>query len=182
MTSASDFPLQFGLGPIPCTTFAVDVRFEPVSNPRVISTRREGDTIYMIVPDSRRLDEPGVRATLRAVLRQVLRVRAGEYLPDRLMEMQSITRLECARLKITSAATRWGSCNNWGGINLSCYMMLLPPRMIDYIITHELCHTVHMNHGPEFKALLHSFFPDWREIEKSKIEYDRATIWTKLKQ
>lgn len=42
-------------------------------------------------------------------------------------------------------------------ISLSCYLMLLPAHLADYVILHELAHTKEMNHSPAFYALLDSF-------------------------
>jgi predicted metal-dependent hydrolase len=39
-------------------------------------------------------------------------------------------------------------------INLSCFLLLLPEHLIDYVLLHELCHTQQMNHGPAFWTLL----------------------------
>lgn len=60
------------------------------------------------------------------------------------------------RVKITGSKGRWGSCSGTGSINLSCYLMLLPPHLMDYVLLHELSHTKEMNHGPRFWELLDS--------------------------
>ncbi|MDR0825039.1 MAG: M48 family metallopeptidase, partial [Prevotella sp.] len=59
-----------------------------------------------------------------------------------------------AIVKINKSRTRWGSCSSMKNINLSFYGMLLPEYLIDFVILHELCHTVEMNHGEKFWALL----------------------------
>ena len=59
-------------------------------------------------------------------------------------------------VKITGSRGRWGSCSGTGSINLSCYLMLLPPHLMDYVLLHELSHTKEMNHGPRFWELLDS--------------------------
>lgn len=175
------FPDSFGHGPIRCSTFAVDVRVEHVSNPKMIGTRQEGDTILMIVSDRLSLDSADVQRALSALFRMICLREAARYLPGRLAEMERQTGLRSTDLRLTSARTRWGSCNSHGGINLSVYLMMLPVRMIDYIIVHELCHTREMNHGPRFKELWHSFFTDWRELDREKRRLDRATAWIKPK-
>ena len=58
------------------------------------------------------------------------------------------------QLKINRSKGRWGSCSAKKHINLSCYLMLLPSHLIDYVLLHELAHMKEMNHSEKFWALL----------------------------
>ena len=60
-------------------------------------------------------------------------------------------------MKINSSRGRWGSCSARKDINLSYYLVLLPFRLIDYVLLHELCHTREMNHSERFWQLLDRF-------------------------
>lgn len=66
-------------------------------------------------------------------------------------------------VRINSAKTRWGSCSAAKGINLSRMLIAADPKLIDYVIVHELCHTVHMDHSPQFWALAEKYIPDCKE-------------------
>lgn len=66
-------------------------------------------------------------------------------------------------LKITSAATRWGSCSAKNSICFSWHIALLPPAASDYIIVHELAHIREKNHGPRFYAEVAQILPDYKE-------------------
>jgi len=61
---------------------------------------------------------------------------------------------------------RWGSCRTGGDITFNRELMKKDPVLIDYVITHELCHLVHHNHGKEYYALLGSIVPDYREVKR----------------
>jgi len=61
---------------------------------------------------------------------------------------------------------RWGSCRTGGDITFNRELMKKDPVLIDYVITHELCHLVHHNHGKEYYALLGSIVPDYREAKR----------------
>jgi predicted metal-dependent hydrolase len=54
---------------------------------------------------------------------------------------------------IGDAATRWGSCSSTGRIRMSWRLILAPPEVRRYVAAHEVAHLVHLNHGPDFKAL-----------------------------
>ncbi len=83
-----------------------------------------------------------------------LRKEAKRILPARTEELASIYGFKYSSVKIQSSKTRWGSCSTSQNINLSLYLLLAPQHVIDYVILHELCHTVEMNHGERFWALM----------------------------
>lgn len=56
-------------------------------------------------------------------------------------------------VSVGDAGTRWGSCSSEGRIRLSWRLMLAPPQARRFVVAHEVAHLVHLNHGPEFKAL-----------------------------
>lgn len=69
-------------------------------------------------------------------------------------------------VKITSAQKRFGSCTGRNSINYSYILMQYPPEAIEYVVVHELAHTVHHNHGKDFYALIEKTLPDYKEREK----------------
>ena len=66
-------------------------------------------------------------------------------------------------LKITTARTRYGSCNGKNSLCFSCFLMESPMPAIELVVVHELCHIWVKNHGAEFYALLSQYLPDYRE-------------------
>lgn len=64
-------------------------------------------------------------------------------------------------VKITGAAKRWGSCSRQGAINYSWRLVMCPMNVIDYVVVHELVHTVHHNHSKEFWAAVKAIMPDY---------------------
>lgn len=66
------------------------------------------------------------------------------------------------RVTVRNQKTRWGSCSSLGNINLNYKLILLPQSIADYIIVHELCHRVHMNHSQRFWSLVEQFVPDYK--------------------
>ena len=66
--------------------------------------------------------------------------------------------LAIAKVSIGDADTRWGSCTAGGRIRYSWRLILAPPVARRFVVAHEVAHLVHMNHGPEFKALERRLF------------------------
>ena len=83
-----------------------------------------------------------------------LRRKAKSVLPARLAQSAALHGFKYSAVKIRKSKTRWGSCSTKGTISLSFYLLLLPENLIDYVLLHELCHTVHLNHSPAFWALV----------------------------
>ena len=64
-------------------------------------------------------------------------------------------------LRLSSAATRWGSASADGSIRLNWRLVHLGHEMIDYVVAHELSHLREMNHGPDFWRWVASVIPDY---------------------
>lgn len=103
-----------------------------------------------------------------------LRRAAKADLPGRMARLTEATGLRCEKLTIRASRTKWGSCSGQNHISLSLYLMTLPEVLRDFVILHELCHTVHHNHSPRFHALLNRL-TGGREKELSR-ELRRYTI------
>jgi predicted metal-dependent hydrolase len=88
---------------------------------------------------------------------ETLRKEARAYLPAELRRLAETHGFRYNRLAIRKSRTRWGSCSSKKNINLSLFLMILPPHLIEYVLLHELCHTVEMNHGPRFWELLNRY-------------------------
>ena len=83
-----------------------------------------------------------------------LRRAAKADLPDRIGRISRITGLKYNKLTIRASRTKWGSCTGTNNISLSLFLMVLPGHLRDFVIVHELCHTVHHDHSPKFHALV----------------------------
>ena len=83
-----------------------------------------------------------------------MRREAKRLLPRRVAELAHLHGFSYAGLTIRNSKTRWGSCTGRNTISLSLHLMQVPEHLQDYVILHELCHTVHHDHSPQFWALM----------------------------
>ena len=66
--------------------------------------------------------------------------------------------------------TKWGSCSSLGNLNFNWKLIMAPPGALDYVVVHELCHLIEMNHSPAFWAQVEKHCPDykkWRDFLKN---------------
>ncbi len=112
------------------------------------------------------IESPEIQKSLKRVVEGMLRFEAKRFLPVRTAELASKLGYQINRVSVKNNKTNWGSCSNLKNINLNLHLMRLPDRMIDFIIVHELVHTVIPNHGVKFKAAMGKYFPDAAVMEK----------------
>jgi len=67
------------------------------------------------------------------------------------------------RITIKSQKCRWGSCSARGNLNFNWRIVMAPERVVDYVVVHELCHLLELNHSRRFWALLAQVIPDYKE-------------------
>lgn len=105
--------------------------------------RRVGDELRCGGP------EAGFERRIAAYLKQLAR----ETMSREVGEFASVAGVVARSVSIGDPDTRWGSCSSEGRIRLSWRLILAPATVRRYVVAHEVAHIVHLNHGPDFKAL-----------------------------
>ncbi len=110
--------------------------------------------------------------------RWLLRTAHAHFVPS-LLELSSAHGLGFRRVQVRRQKTRWGSCSRSGTISLNACLLFHPPEVVKYLMLHELAHTVHMNHGRRFWALVGQLEPDWRRLDRelSRRAWERVPGW-----
>ncbi len=75
------------------------------------------------------------------------------------------------RITIREQKTRWGSCSSEGNLNFNWKLVLMPERVLDYVVVHELAHRREMNHSERFWAVVAAVLPDYRERRQELKKY-----------
>ena len=100
--------------------------------------------------------------------KEAMRAALKRRIEVRLPVIEEATGLYCNGWTVRDMHTRWGSCNvNTHHINLSLMLATRSDAELDYVILHELVHTVVPGHGPDFYAMMDRFMPGWKKIRKT---------------
>jgi hypothetical protein len=102
----------------------------------------------------------------RDVVLGYLRRMAERELPLRTRELALLHGIAVHRVTVRAQKTRWGSCSARGTISLNWRLIQAPPRVMDYLIIHELMHRREMNHSARYWKLVAGAFPDYRGAEQ----------------
>ena len=97
---------------------------------------------------------------------KLLKKTAKSVLNDKVIYYSALMGVEPAKVTITSARKRFGSCNSKGNICFSYRLMLYPEEAIDYVVVHELAHLTELNHSKSFYDIVRNVLPDYRDREK----------------
>ncbi len=116
-----------------------------------------------------------------AALEKRYRRAAHEYIPARVAYFQQFTGGRYDKITIRDQKTRWGSCSSNGTLSFNYRLMLAPPKILDYVVVHELCHLKHMNHSPAFWQAVEDVLPDYRE-RKQWLKEHGSELTLKRKQ
>lgn len=87
-------------------------------------------------------------------------------LPGMLDEYSKRLGVKYGRVTIRAQHTRWGSCSGKGNLNFNCLLAATPESVTRYVVVHELCHLLEMNHSKRFWALVESVLPDYKKERK----------------
>lgn len=108
---------------------------------------------------------------LRKQLRRQIGQRVAYYAP--------LVGVSWGKITLRAQRTRWGSCSSRGNLNFNLLLGLVPPRVLDYVVVHELCHRLEMNHSPRFWAQVERILPDYRQC-RSWLKENGPALMAKL--
>jgi len=136
-----------------------------------VLTKITNDKISIQYPVNVDIENEKLQEIIRSVIIKTLRHEAKHYLPARTNEIAEKLKFKYNKLFIKNNQTLWGSCSGRNNINLNLHLMRLPGHLIDYVIIHELCHTVEKNHGQGFWKLMDSILGDAKKLSKELKKY-----------
>ena len=132
---------------------------------RMVNQRREWIEKHLAAAAQREASLQAVPRMTREEI-EALAKEALAWFPPRVQMFAVKMGIRYGRITIRNQKTRWGSCSSDGNLNFNCMLMLCPEEIRDYVIVHELCHRLEMNHSPRFWAEVEKQLPDYRKLKK----------------
>jgi predicted metal-dependent hydrolase len=137
----------------------------------------KSEGIHIFYPAFAPVEDPRIQRAIRKGIMEAWKIEAGKHLPQRIKELASAWGFSYNRVTFRNNKTRWGSCSRDNNISLHIQLMRLPRHLMDYIILHEMVHTVHKNHGKQYWQLLDKVMVgNARKLDREMNEY-RLEIW-----
>lgn len=152
--------------------------FKPSPRQTSISARLYDTEIIVSYPEHLTYSDPEVQTVARQGSIRALRDQAETLLPKRLGQLASSHGFSYQSVGIKRLKGRWGSCNQNKDIILNLFLMQLPWQLIDYVLLHELVHTVALHHGPNFWAEFDKVLPGAKSVRKRLRSYSPSLAMT----
>ncbi|WP_449241333.1 M48 family metallopeptidase [Desulfoscipio gibsoniae] len=100
-------------------------------------------------------------AAVRDTLVKWYKTQANYTINDRIDFYIKGVGVKPAKIRIKEQKHRWGSCSGKGNLNFNWHLVMAPIGIIDYIVVHELCHLLRLDHSPAFWSLVGAVLPDY---------------------
>lgn len=95
-------------------------------------------------------------------LERFLKSSAQTYIIKRTEQLAQKMNVTYGTITLREQSSRWGSCSSAGNLNFNWRLVHAEPKIIDYVIVHELAHRVHMDHSRNFWNLVAKYDPEYQ--------------------
>lgn len=134
------------------------------------SYRIEQETITLAIPE--KVVFSRIEKIVQQFLLEIYAMECRQYLPQRVKKYAEQFGFHYGRLSFRDNISNWGSCSWDNNISLNIKLMKLPDEIIDYVILHELCHTVEKNHSADFWKLVGKVCPGYLVLRNRLKKYN----------
>lgn len=124
-----------------------------------IMVKKQADTLLIVSSSAE-------KKALKDAVSKWYREQAKEVISQKVLYYQKFIGRSIGDIRIKEQKSRWGSCSGKGNLNFNWKIIMAPDEMIDYLVVHELCHRLHMNHSKEFWNSVGNIIPDYKQKEE----------------
>lgn len=100
---------------------------------------------------------------IKAILIQWYKEQAMKLLAERVALYGKTIGVQPTKIRLSNAQKRWGSCSSKGSLLINWRLVMAPLEVFDYVVVHELCHLVHLNHSKDYWNLVRSIIPNYQQ-------------------
>lgn len=104
---------------------------------------------------------------LKKMMTRFYKQQCKKYVEKRIRLYQPQFKVKPRGIKISSNKKHWGTCNSQREMTFNWKLVMAPIEVLDYVVIHEMCHMLHMNHDRSF----------WRLVGKIMPDYERQESW-----
>lgn len=109
---------------------------------------------------------PSKEEDITSSLKKWYRERAREIITPLVEKYCYTLGVSYNRISIKAQKTRWGSCSSKKNLNFNWKVILTSSFLIEYLVIHEVCHLVHLNHSRDFWNLVATLDRDYKVHKK----------------
>ncbi|MDO5523288.1 MAG: M48 family metallopeptidase [Bacteroidia bacterium] len=161
-------------------TFSFTARLSRTNLMQNVQMKLKDNELTVFLPLDFDLKTEHAQHIVKEMIKAGLRHKAKHVLPRKTMAFAQKFNLQVSNVKINKSVSRWGSCSGKKNINFSLYLLLLPEKYIDYVVLHELAHTVEMNHSEKFWKLLSGFCGEDAKKLSQEIKKNTPEVYSLL--
>lgn len=129
-------------------------------------TKVTGTEIFVTLPLDVEVHHTDAQKTIRKACEKALLLEAEALLPQRLETLSKQFNVPYTSCSVKKLKSRWGACDSLNNISFNTYLVQLDWILIDYVICHELAHTVHHHHQESFWQLVGAMYPKYKTARK----------------
>lgn len=141
----------------------VILHVDPSADPHVRVNKYD---VVVTVADEQDIYDVNIQKKITESADKSIKKQAEMLLPQRLQQLSEKYGLDYSMVTVRKLKSRWGSCDSHNNITLNMYLVQLEWSLIDYVIIHELVHTMHRHHQPEFWSEVERVLPNHKELRK----------------
>ncbi len=94
-------------------------------------------------------------------------ITAGQQIvEERIAHYQRFFPMAPSKVQVKNQKRRWGTCTSGRALYFNWRIVMAPVEIIDYLVVHEMCHMLEMNHSPRYWSLVEQVLPDYKKRRK----------------
>ena len=105
---------------------------------------------------------PPDEEAIQVALKKLYTKKTKQYVKKRVAYYEKIIGVKAKSLTVVDSPASWGTCNNFKDLTFNYKLSMAPPHVIDYVVVHELCHILHLNHDRSFWRKVGMYDPEFK--------------------